>query len=140
MIQVVMPILVVPHHLTHYYVFDFRYKSQPTKESRLQYKCSSDPHNVAKMKFSLISLIALALTSTSVMAAAQPMAIEKRAATTSGWIKQQVAKGRKTPRNEHSVPTAGTWYNPKDDIIIKCYTDSESENTGITTPKEPKPD
>jgi hypothetical protein len=72
---------IVPHHLTYYYVFDFRYKSQPMKEGRLQYKCSSDPHNlnVPKMKFSLISLIALALTSTSVMAAAQPVAVEKRA-------------------------------------------------------------
>jgi hypothetical protein len=123
-----MPV-VVPHHLTltYYYVFDFRYKSQPTKESRLQYKCSSDPHNlnVPKMKLSLISLIALALTSTSVMAAAQPVPVEKRALdSVAAYIAADgIAKGRKSPQ---TTAKSNGVYKRGDPIALLCYTEKNT--------------
>jgi hypothetical protein len=80
--------------------------------------------NVPKMKFSLISLIALALTGTSVMAA---VAVEKRAQalyrdlgpTVPGTIFINVEKGRKSPRTD--APTSGQ-YRAGDAINLFCHT------------------
>jgi hypothetical protein len=74
------------------------------------------------MKFSLISLIALALTSTSVMAAAQPVAIEKRSDTVSGFMKKDYPKGQKHP--DDSAPTnPAESYKENEDIHISCFQD-----------------
>jgi hypothetical protein len=73
------------------------------------------------MKFSLISLIALALTSTSVMAAAQPVAIEKRDILTT--ISHRIEKGRKNPQT--SAPSTG-FYDVGDHITITCYTEKNT--------------
>jgi hypothetical protein len=78
------------------------------------------------MKISLISLIALALTSTSVMAA---VAVEKRALLP-GVIKHDVKKGRKTPQiNAH---TSG-FYKKGDTIKFSCFTNSNT--TPVLTDK-----
>jgi hypothetical protein len=88
------------------------------------------------MKF---SLIALALTSTSVMAAAQPVAAEKRAlqalssnltlapllAPLPGVIKKDVTMGRKLPHNDSG--NSGPWYKSGDNINIICSTTKDSD-------------
>jgi hypothetical protein len=87
------------------------------------------------MKFSLISLIALALTSTSVMA--QPVAtindatsaVEKRAALdiVRGSILQNV-QGRKSPQI-NAAPGADFYYKGYF-VAITCYTDKGSSVEG----------
>jgi hypothetical protein len=91
------------------------------------------------MKF---SLIALALTSTSVMAAAQPVAAEKRAlqalssfpsnltlapllAPLPGAIKKDVPMGRKLPQNDSG--NSGPWYKSGDHINIICSTTKDTD-------------
>jgi hypothetical protein len=77
------------------------------------------------MKFSLISLIALALTSTSVMAAAQPAAVEnlKRADVVTGKIRDSVPKGRKIP--QENAPSSG-FYTSGESITFICYTEKDT--------------
>jgi hypothetical protein len=79
------------------------------------------------MKFSLISLIALALTSTSVMAAAQPAAVEnlKRAFddVVTGKIRDSVPKGRKKP--QENAPSSG-FYTSGESITFICYTEKDT--------------
>jgi opacity protein-like surface antigen len=80
------------------------------------------------MKFSLISLIALALTSTSVMAAAQPVAVEKRAFDTNdGTMTADVPKGRKNPRLDAANPKITGWYRNFDAITIVCSTTKDTD-------------
>jgi hypothetical protein len=57
------------------------------------------------------------------MAAAQPVAIEKRTSrdtTIPGSIEKRVKKGRINPRSD--ARTSGDWYELGDDIFISCYT------------------
>jgi hypothetical protein len=89
------------------------------------------------MKFSLVSLIALALTSTSVMAAAQPVAVEKRAfqvfpRPAPGMLEKDVEKGRKKPRTD--AQTSGL-YRSGDAIKIFCYT--RKDTTPVGSPLAP---
>jgi hypothetical protein len=77
------------------------------------------------MKYSLISLIALALTSTSVMAAAQPVAVDKRALdSVTVTLLKQVPKGRKFPLTTGTLSSG--FYFKGNPITIICYTE---ENT-----------
>jgi hypothetical protein len=91
------------------------------------------------MKFSLISLIALALTSTSVMAAAQPAAVEKRAFgdIVTGRITDAnvVPMGRKEPVDSY---LSTGFYTYGEDITFICFTE---KNTGpIYVPPKLQPD
>jgi hypothetical protein len=84
------------------------------------------------MKFSLISLIALALTSTSVMAAAQPVAVEKGALQVfphrmPGKLLKDVEKGRKKPRTD--AQSSGC-YRSGDIVNIFCYTIKDTTLVG----------
>jgi hypothetical protein len=81
------------------------------------------------MKFSLISLIALALTSTSVMAKPSAtitptplaFAVEKRALdNVQGTILKDV-QGHKNPQ---SNAASGSFYKKEDFVTITCYTDT----------------
>jgi hypothetical protein len=89
--------------------------------------CSSDL-NVPKMKFSLISLIALALlASTSVMPVAA-VAVEKRALDTNeGRMTRDVVRGRKTPRLDAANPKVTGWYRNFEAITIVCSTTKDTD-------------
>jgi hypothetical protein len=86
------------------------------------------------MKFSLISLIALALTSTSVIAqpvasitATVALAVENRALdSVKAIILQDVPKGRKSPQN---TATDGL-YKQGSTITIICFTDKGTPMLG----------
>jgi hypothetical protein len=115
-----MPV-VVPHNLTSSIL-----AIKANQRKRVDYSRSVlQILKLPKMKFSLISLIALALTSTSVMAA---VAVEKRAQalyrdlgpTVPGTIFINVAKGRKSPRTD--APTSAQYYRAGDAINIFCHT------------------
>jgi hypothetical protein len=75
-----------------------------------------------KMKFSLISLIALALTSTSAITATLALAVENCGLDCLHWqgkILQDVPKGRKSPQT--TAPYSGVYKKGKS-ITILCYT------------------